>query len=292
MLSILIPVYNFDVRKLLGDLLSQIELIDQKIEIILLDDGSDSQWHNQFSQWGDHPKAHVHKNENNQGRTAARRRLVGLSRYDHLLFMDCDAELIHSDYLNNYLSNISDYQVICGGHLYQDSLPSAENLLHWTYGSQVEVRSLDQRLRQPYTSFSTFNFCCHKDVYLDHLREIEVDGYGHEDTVIGHVLSKKNISIMHIDNPLVHIGLKSANQFLKDTKAAIDNAFLLVEKYPDLKIRLIENYKRIKGSGLSRLVKWILSFGEDGRQSNLKSNDPSIKKLQLFKLYYALNKKR
>jgi len=147
---------------------------------------------------------------------------------------------------------------------------------------------LSARAQQPYKSFSTFNFCCKKEIFNKYLSEIKVDGYGHEDTLIGHVLGNNNIVVKHIDNPLIHSGLKTAEKFLTDTNSAIKNAIEIQKKYPEIEIRLIKNVNRIRKSGLAGLVRWLLSWTDKSRKENLKSNNPIISKLQIHKLYTAL----
>jgi len=242
MLSILIPVYNFDVRKLVFDLLSQIDEIECPVELLLLDDGSHLKWQDQYANWSD----------------------------------------------STVVDKIGNYQVICGGHVYQENRPSDEYVLHWKYGQEVEVRSVDVRNKKPYTSFSTFNFYCKKSVFVKHLNDINISGYGHEDTLVGHILLNNNVSIQHIQNPLIHSGLKNADDFLADTESAIGNAFLIQKKYPNVGIKLISNVKRIKSSGMATVIRSVLGINRKSRIKNLKSNNPSIHKLQLHKLFLAL----
>ncbi len=40
-------------------------------------------------------------------------------------------------------------------------------------------------------------------------------GYGHEDTFIGIELERKNIHTRHINNPVLHNRLETANAFIK-----------------------------------------------------------------------------
>jgi hypothetical protein len=79
--------------------------------------------------------------------------------------------------------------------------------------------------------------------------------YGHEDTVFGLCLADKNIPILHIDNPAVHLGLETDETYLLKVEEGLqtlaqlwyNNA--LIQKYAD-EIRLIYVWRRSR---------WILS---------------------------------
>lgn len=47
--------------------------------------------------------------------------------------------------------------------------------------------------------------------------------YGFEDTLWANQLSKHNIKMLHIDNPIIHQGLEKNSVFLSKTKWAIEN---------------------------------------------------------------------
>ncbi len=289
MLSILIPVYNFDARGLVSELLAQIQQIDAAVEILLLDDGSNGSWRAHLLEISQSPKVTAYYFNSNQGRIAARRGLAKLAQYSNLLFIDCDAQLTTETYVIDYINNIGTDTVIVGGHVYQDDIPESKYRLHWKYGREIEVRSLSKRQQYPHQSFSTFNFCVPKDIFKNYLIDISVDGYGHEDTLIGHILKTNNIKIQHINSPLLHSGLKDVNQFLEDVRSASENAILLSESNPDIEIKIIKYRSKLQSMGLIEGTRRLLNKFENRIMNNLHSDTPSIWALQCYKLKIILD---
>ena len=106
MLSILIPIYNFDVRPLINDLQKQSELTGVEYEIICLDDGSTA--HFKAIHKGLTTLSNVHYEElpQNLGRSKIRNQLAKMAQYDYLLFMDNDSGLTHPNYIQTYLDHL------------------------------------------------------------------------------------------------------------------------------------------------------------------------------------------
>ncbi|MEM9260646.1 MAG: hypothetical protein AAGA62_13425, partial [Bacteroidota bacterium] len=74
------------------------------------------------------------------------------------------------------------------------------------------------------------------------------EGYGHEDTLWGQQLAKAGVGILHIDNPVTHLGLETSGVFLEKQHRAIHNLRLLKKQTPHLRTRLIdlaEKYPRL-----------------------------------------------
>ena len=85
MLTICIPVYNNDVRKLVRDLLVQIKELDVGIEILIIDDGSDEVHRSQYPEL-EHEHTTVIQLEQNIGRARIRNRFPKSAVHPHLLF--------------------------------------------------------------------------------------------------------------------------------------------------------------------------------------------------------------
>jgi GT2 family glycosyltransferase len=77
----------------------------------------------------------------------------------------------------------------------------------------------------------------HKSLFEKVKFNEDLAGYGHEDTFFGLELFGQGLIIRHIDNPLIHLGLESASDFLEKTATGIANLhrveLLLREKYPE-----------------------------------------------------------
>ena len=100
MLSILIPVYNFNISNLVHALVDQIKDNSIEAEIIIVDDASDSQIESNH-ELQQLPFVTFEQLTQNIGRSKIRNYLASKARYNYLLFIDCDASIYSSHYLKN-----------------------------------------------------------------------------------------------------------------------------------------------------------------------------------------------
>ncbi|MBT8219064.1 MAG: glycosyltransferase family 2 protein [Bacteroidia bacterium] len=287
MLSILIPILNYDVEELVNTLLGQCQELKIDFEIILMDDGSDEWYTSGYDKLAISANVVYHRNIQNQGRWWTRISLAQEARYDHLLFLDADAQIVRNNFVRRYI-DVFNHRVIAGGHLYQSNRPEVGYLLHWKYGKEIEARTLKERQRRPYQSFSTFNFCIEKALFLNIVDGISHKGYGHEDSIIGHLLKQRKETVNHIDNPLLHTGLKSVDHFLSDSVSAIENVIRIADQFPDLEIKALRISKLIKRLGLISPVQYLLELLYPFISKNLNSDRPLIVFLQFYKLTHFL----
>ncbi|MFT3753770.1 MAG: glycosyltransferase family 2 protein [Paludibacter sp.] len=253
MLSILIPAYNQDITRLVADLHQQ--AIDQYVdfEIIVLEDGSDKFIEeNKSIQALTHCK-HIISNRN-IGRSAARNKLADESKYDHLLFMDCDAEVASPHFIEKYLAFCKENCVVIGGTAYDPVETNPDYSLRLTYGRKREARSALERGKN---NFATFNFLISKSIFNKVRFNESIRGYGHEDMLFGHQLHQLGYDFIQIENPLIHKGLDDNRTFLRKTEEGTRNLFLLYQtgRYPYLakESKLLNTYIKIKKYGLVRL---------------------------------------
>lgn len=251
MLSILIPIYNFDVRQLVGDLHQQCELAGVGYEIVCFDDGSTTEFKLKNRAIWKLSNLLYQEVPQNMGRSAIRNALGKAARFDQLLFMDCDSRVVSPDFIQKYLSHAAPDRLVYGGRCYADTLPADTALrFHWLYGREREQRTAAERSRAPYHSFMTNNFLIPKNLFLDILFDETLRQYGHEDTLFGMELAKRQVPILHIDNPLEHIGLEPVSVFLAKTEQGIENLVRLTHDGTPINTRLLTAYKHYP--------KWIL----------------------------------
>ena len=117
MLSVLIPIYNYDCRRLINSLSAQAENLDVEYEILAFDDGS-SLFLEENREVKNLPHVVYRELGKNIGRSAIRNLLADEAHYPYLVFMDCDMQVVSDSYLKNYLDQIGNAQVMCGGHIY------------------------------------------------------------------------------------------------------------------------------------------------------------------------------
>lgn len=288
MLSILIPVYNYDVQKLVHELHRQCTLLNLGFEIICMDDDSSASFKNlnRSIATADHVK--YEELQQNIGRSSIRNKLAGQAQYEWLLFMDCDSEVVSADFIKNYVHNIDNTDLLYGGRIYAAQPPVNKNeFLHWLYGSEREVKSAEERAKNPYASFMTNNFMIRKDLFLAVKLNEEIKGYGHEDTLLGIELKKRSARMKHISNPLLHAGLEPADEFISKQKQAIKNlAWLIRHGFADTEIKIYRYFLFLKKTGLKPLYLRWMKKREEKYIQQLKSEHPDLKMLDRLKLFY------
>ncbi|MBN1143193.1 MAG: glycosyltransferase [Bacteroidales bacterium] len=290
MLSILIPVYNFNIVSLVTELHKQASKAAITFEIIVLDDCSSELLRDQNKDVSRLSGVRFYELDKNIGRARIRNRLAGMAIYDSLLFMDCDSELSSEQYIGNYLPYCGKEMVVCGGRVYNPEPPEEpEYLLRWLYGISKEQVPETIRNLNPYRSFMTNNFLVSKNICLQVQFDESIILYGHEDTLFGLELKKQRVHVKHINNPLVHIGLEISREFLRKTEEGIGNLLMLIHDnkidQDDIKdIRLLKAYNRVKKYRMVRVYRVFYSFIANMVMRNLLGSNPSIFAFDLYKL--------
>jgi cellulose synthase/poly-beta-1,6-N-acetylglucosamine synthase-like glycosyltransferase len=289
MLSVLIPLYNFDVRTFVRELQSQFEKQGVEYEIILVDDASEETFRklNGDLQFLKHVK-YIQLSEN-MGRSRIRNFLADQAVYTNLLFFDCDSEIPSTEFVKNYIQYVKNNMIICGGRSYQKEKPIEKKMiLRWKYGMKRETSNSEARNKNPMRSFMTNNYLIPKEIHQQIKFDEKIMNYGHEDTLFGIELKRAGHPVVHIDNPLVHIGLESSEEFILKTKHGIENLIYLKENYnyPELEqdIKLIKTY--LKYSFLRPLFRLIYHLFSKVLVKNLKGKRPSLVLFDLFKISY------
>lgn len=291
-LSILIPVYNYNVTSLVQALSAQLISTGKQGEIILLDDGSQTAFIDCNKSLADTELVSFHTNTTNQGRTASRKKLSSLAQYDYLLFLDCDSEIISNDFLNTYFELIEkEITLASGGREYTAQQPSCEFMLHWKYGSKRESRKNNDG---NIPAFMSNNFLIKKPIFENLNNSFNLPGYGHEDTWWGIQFEQLGIQCMYIDNPVLHAGLETSIMYLEKTENAIDNLLLLKErtseKIVSKHIKLFRYYSRLKNSGLAAVYSFVEKPFHAYLRRNILSCKPSLFYFDCYRLAMLIRK--
>lgn len=286
MLSILIPIYNYDVRAFVRSLSEQAAELNEAVEIICLDDASEASFRSLNQEISALAYVRCIQSEENLGRSKVRNELAELAQYDHLLFLDCDGRCVSDQYLVNYIRCLEDYDVIYGGRVYSDEAPDDHALyFHWYYGSTREAVLCEDRKLNPYKAFMTNNFIIRRSVYEAVKMDESLSGYGHEDTLFAIELKSGGFRIAHIDNPIEHTGVEDATVFLEKSANGVRNLAQLIQqgKVGD-SIRLVRFYHRTKGWGIAGLVSHWTNRFEHRIFRSLKGPAPNLLWFDLWKL--------
>ncbi len=289
MISILIPVYNFEVVNLVTQLYQQGTALGFPFEIRCYDDGSLDSYKQLNRKLTGRKNIFYKELPSNLGRSKIRNLLADDATHPYLLFMDCDSGVVRQNYLDTYKVHLSPDRILYGGRIYSSFPPKDPGFrLHWTFGKQREESPAAKRRRRPYHAFMTNNFLIPKKVMYGIRFDERLVKYGHEDTLFGLELQRAGIPIKHIDNPLEHLGLETAEQFLTKTKKAIENLVFLHRNGTMIETKLLRTFLYLKKFHLSPPAKMLLQSLENNLERNLLSDRPTLFFLDLYKLSYFL----
>lgn len=222
MLSINIPVYNYEVGDLVSLLSEQAEDMQIGYEIRVYDDGSDEPVKLKNRKIAQLPGVIYIELEQNLGRSAIRNKMGMESKFKYLLFIDADSMPVSEDYIENFIEFVKPNRVICGGTAYKPEKPAESGkYLRWFYGTNREAISAKTRNNKKGFIITSNNFLIEKSVFEKvHFCE-DLKTYGHEDTLLGYDLYRNGIEIIHINNPVEHTGLEDSRVFTEKTKTAL-----------------------------------------------------------------------
>lgn len=292
MLSVLVPVYNFDIRKLTADLHQQCLAANIPFEIVLIDDASARAFRQLNRETANHQGVRYTELSNNVGRAKIRNILLEEAKFPNLLFIDCDSALPDDKFIARYLPFIDREIIVFGGRVYEPQPPSDSKLyLHWYYGTRREVIDTPERQRIPNQSFMTNNFFIHKSIFrLIRFNEV-IRGYGHEDTLFGYELKKNHLTITHIDNPVVHIGLETSAELLRKSRNSIRNLRRILNENGEYAgmaedITLLHSYLKARRFKADRLITYFYRKYNHLIEANLTGKKPRLLLFDLYKLGY------
>ena len=263
-LSVCIPVYNQDVTGLVHSLLEQIKSSahGHLVNIIIIDDHSEESFYSLNRVLS---KEVTYKYlDKNIGRSKIRNKFLKYSESDYLLFIDCDSSIIDDKFILSYLNYLESEKpnVIVGSSVYANQAHALSRRLRWKYRSQRESQSYQERKSNSRTSFKTNNFVISKTCFEQISFNEDLQGYGHEDTLFGYELNKKDIQIHHLDNPVLNGQLDTNYEFIKKTEEGLGNllnVWKIVNYDNDLikTIRILSYFIKYKNSVWFKSLFWL-----------------------------------
>lgn len=292
MLSILIPVYNYNITALVCEIHKQITETNIKFEIICFDDKSEKYITENKAIIDSLNYTRIILSKKNIGRTSARQILSDNSTYNWLLFLDADVMPKYDKFIKNYINKISlDYDVIFGGFAYANTKPKSDTILRWKYGKKFEEVDAEKRNLKPYRIIISANFLIKKTIFDKVNSKIERKCYG-LDNYFASLLKQNNIKVSHLNNEVYHFGLESSEIYLNKVKEAIITLLWALNndkmaKHDNKLLSVFEKFKRYKLNFLMAIFyKYFSSF----IKKNLLDVNPNIYLLQFYKLLYICYK--
>ncbi|RYU82411.1 glycosyltransferase [Hymenobacter persicinus] len=289
-LSVLIPVFNRDVTVLVSDLLVQAADWGGPVEILCFDDGSAPEFRELNALLRAWPAVCYQELPQNVGRAAIRNRLAAAARHEWLLLLDNDSLLPDDQLLARYAAARALAPVLVGGTIYEFAPPADPALyLRWHYGQERESRPAAVRQLEPHAQLTLNNLLIQAVVFRKFGLDEGLTRYGHEDTKFGWRLQEAGIAVRHLNNPVLHDGLEPAQVFLRKTHEAVRNLALLYRTQGlGTTTRLLSTALRMRRIGLGWAARLALAPWVDTWRRNLLAGQPSLRQLDLLKLYWLL----
>lgn len=283
MLSILIPVYNYNALPLTLEVHKQCETCNINFEILLIDDASDHVQTN-FEEINNLSNTELKLLNSNIGRSAIRNLLAKKSKYDTLLFIDAGTYPKNSTFISNYLQHIES-PIVVGGMIADEIKPKSPYTLRWLYTKEREENSL-----------CSSNFMIKKSIFNNNTFDESLKQYGYEDVLFFKELKEKDFKIDKIDNPVIHDAMDTSSNFIFKSELGLKNLHHLISleklNHSASKISLV--YKTLKKYKISNLIGFLLNHFKKTIQKNLNSSNPSLMLFDLYRLgyYIKINKNK
>lgn len=291
MISVLIPTYNYNCYKFASDIHAQLATCGEEYELIIAEDGSKDQ----VSIIANHKIAELPNckhiiNKENLGRARIINFLINESKGDWCVIMDSDAQVVTTTFIKTYADySKKDSDVIVGSLVNPEKLPMPNATLRYKYEKVAEkFRTVEYRNAHPYARFTTFNFMARRSVLLEVPFDERCTEYGYEDTLMGLELKRKGKEVLHIDNPLMHLGFDSNSVFLRKTETSL-HSLKKIEKdmlpYTPLGRMVI----KLRSMSLASIVCVIFKLAQPLLKANLLGNKPNLIVFSFYKLGYYLS---
>tara|TARA_R110002167_G_scaffold32805_7_gene106122 strand:- start:10943 stop:11830 length:888 start_codon:yes stop_codon:yes gene_type:complete len=287
MLSILIPTYNYNVYPLAKQLVQQATLLNIDFEFICIDDASSSPLNMENEKINSLKNSKFIAQKQNAGYRGNRNNLVKKSKYEYLLFIDGDSIINNKNFLFNYISNLDNYvDIIYGGRTHPINIDDANKKLRWKYGKQIEDKTAMVRNKNIYKSLMFNNTLIRKECFNSIKFDTSVTKYGHDDTLFAYQVSKSNLKVKHIDNPVEHGDIDLNITFIKKTEEGIINIFDLYQSNKiDYKfVKILNFYTNLKKIKINYFVSFLFKFTKPVLTKQLESSNPSLILFNFYKI--------
>lgn len=291
-ISVLVANFNWDVSALVKEVHRQLSDSKLVFEVLCYDNSKNSDFEKANTELNRLEHVTYRLEHHHIGRSQNRNKLALDAKNDWLLFLDGDSQIDKSDFISSYIDTDQTAMVVCGGTAYADKPENENQLLRWTYGKQREELNASERNKNPNSGFSSFNFFIKKEAFEHVGFDNSLTEYGHEDTLFGQSLFEHHFNILHIDNPLIHLGLDSNEVFLQKTQSALKNLKHLVDsKVLKNESKLTSYYLKLSKTKTKRVIKALYSRNKSKWKKNLCGSAPNMRTFDLYRLGYLCSLK-
>lgn len=289
-LSILIPTYNNVCLELVKDLQVQASLLsDFQYEILVADDGSTDKTTVESNRTINNFKnCRYIEREKNEGRAVIRNFLAKEAKYEWLLFIDSNMNIISLQYLSNY-QTATECDVIYGGYQVKLGQDNLKHNLRYIFECKG-IQNGDYKLRQanPYGDFHTSNFIIKRSTMLVYPLDERFHYYGYEDILYGKTLKEHNITISHVDNPLGYAHFIGNMAFISKTEESLRTLYQFRKELEGYS-KVIDYANRLKHFHLYTICQKLFPLLSLPIKARLTGNKPSIFVFNIYKLLYYIH---
>ena len=286
MLSILITIYNYNLFPLVQELHKQCLECNIEFEILTQDDASGSLLNLENQKINSLPDCYFGILKENVGYRENRNLMAAKAKYDYLLFIDGDCNILTNNYIKNFTDNISGFDAVYGGRLHNSTCPSDNQKLRWKYGRFIEDKSAVDRLKLPYQSLLFNNTVIKKEWFNKIKFDNNFRNYGHDDTQFSYKLMQLKAKIHHIENPTEHNDIDTNKVYLQKMQGSLNNLNLL---YKEKKIannygKLVSLVHFLKITKISIVVSFFYKIFRKSIFNNLEGKKPNLKIYNAFRI--------
>lgn len=289
MISILIPTYNYDVFPLVENLFNQCEKEGVEYEILVLDDCSNNTAIiEKNSEIRKFRNVALLRNQTNLGRTHTRKLLAKKAKYNWLLLLDADVIPAQENFISEYTKALDGkYNVVLGGYSYTEFNNDSSTSLRWKYGTEREQAPSSERNKKPFAYVFSGNILIDKTTFLENNFNENDNIYG-MDIYFSYNLFRNNSSILHIDNPIIHLGLEKNEIFFdKALESVKSRKTFLADKSNIKNINpLLKHYNHLRNLRLTKVVAALFRISEPYLKKRILSKNPNLFLFDLYRLGY------
>mgnify|MGYP002638898225 CR=1 FL=1 len=236
-ISVLVPVYRFEVGPLATSLARMARDLDGAIEVRLLDDGTPDaglRLENRAAIESADRSISYSELEQNVGRARARNHLAEGAQGDFLLFLDADVLPDGSDFFERYLRWIEADagDVACGGLSYEQRIRRGrEYRFHLALARSTELLRPEEKSVEPWRHLTTANLLVRRSLFASIPFDPEFSGYGYEDSEWG-IRVSRCARVSFIENSVSHLGLIEERELVARTARSLPNFRRLADLHP------------------------------------------------------------